>query len=43
MPEKVVETVANGKMPDLTAADLDAAKRTVEGSVRSAGLKLDYK
>ena len=41
--EAVVETVANGKMPDLTAADLDAAKRTVEGSIRSMGLKLEYK
>ena len=41
--ESVVETVANGKMPDLTAADLDAAKRTVEGSIRSMGLKLEYK
>lgn len=41
--EKVVETVANGKMPDLTAADLDAAKRTIEGSIRSMGLKLEYK
>lgn len=41
--EKVVESVANGKMPDLTAADLDAAKRTIEGSIRSMGLKLDYK
>ena len=43
VPESVVETVANGKMPDLTAADLDAAKRTVEGSIRSMGLKLEYK
>lgn len=41
--EKVVESVANAKMPDLTAANLEAAKRTIEGSVRSAGLKLDYK
>lgn len=41
--EKVVEDVATKKMPDLTAADLAAAKRTIEGSVRSAGLKLDYK
>ena len=41
--EKVVETVANVKMPDLTAADLDAAKKTVEGSIRSMGLKLEYK
>ena len=41
--EKIVEDIANAKMVDLTAADLDAAKRTIEGSVRSAGLKLDYK
>lgn len=41
--EKQVEEVANGKMVDLSAADLGAAKRTIEGSVRSAGLKLDYK
>lgn len=41
--EKIVEEVANGKMPDLTAADLEAAKRTIEGSIRSSGLKLDYK
>ena len=41
--EKIVEAVATVKMPDLTAADMDAAKRTVEGSVRSAGLKLDYR
>ena len=41
--EKLVEEVATAKMADLTAADMDAAKRTVEGSVRSAGLKLDYK
>tara|TARA_Y100001936_G_C16082977_1_gene679336 strand:+ start:421 stop:849 length:429 start_codon:yes stop_codon:yes gene_type:complete len=41
--ESVVESVANAKMPDLTAADMDAAKRTIEGSIRSAGMKLDYK
>ena len=41
--EKIVEDVATVKMPDLTAADMDAAKRTIEGSIRSAGLKLDYK
>ncbi|MEX0798070.1 MAG: 50S ribosomal protein L11 [Bacteriovoracaceae bacterium] len=41
--EETVENVAKVKMPDLTAADMDAAKRTVEGSVRSAGMKLDYK
>ena len=41
--EKLVEEVATAKKVDLTAATMDAAKRTVEGSVRSAGLKLDYK
>ena len=41
--EKIVESIATMKMPDLTAADLEAAKRTIEGSVRSAGFKLDYK
>lgn len=41
--ESVVEEVAKGKMPDLSAADLEAAKRTIEGSVRSSGMKLDYK
>ena len=35
--------VAKAKEVDLTAATHDAAKRTVEGSVRSMGLKLDYK
>lgn len=41
--ENVVENVAKVKMPDLTAADLEAAKRTVEGSIRSMGMNLDYK
>lgn len=41
--EKMVEDIATKKAADLTAADLAAAKRTIEGSVRSAGLKLDYK
>lgn len=40
--EKIVEEVATVKMPDLTAATMDAAKRTIEGSIRSAGLKLEY-
>jgi large subunit ribosomal protein L11 len=33
-----LEEVANTKMPDLTAADLDAAVRTIAGSARSMGL-----
>jgi len=41
--EKLVEEIAEAKKPDLTAANLEAAKKTIEGSVRSAGLKLDYK
>jgi len=36
-----LEEVANIKMPDLTAADLDAAVRTVAGSARSMGLKVE--
>ncbi len=41
--EEQVTKVAEVKMPDLSAADIEAAKRTVEGSCRSMGLKLDYK
>ncbi|MFA5583863.1 MAG: 50S ribosomal protein L11 [Bacteriovoracaceae bacterium] len=41
--EKIVEEIATAKEADLTAATLDAAKRTIEGSIRSVGLKLDYK
>ena len=33
-----MEEVAKAKMPDLTAADLDAAVRTIAGSARSMGL-----
>jgi large subunit ribosomal protein L11 len=33
-----LEEVAQTKMPDLTAADLDAAVRTIAGSARSMGL-----
>jgi large subunit ribosomal protein L11 len=40
--EAQVEDIAKAKMPDLTAADLPAAKKTIEGSARSAGLKLNY-
>lgn len=41
--ENIVTEIAEAKRPDLTAADIDAAKRTIEGSARSMGLKLDYK
>src|SRR4026207_296972 len=35
---KQLEEIAKTKMPDLTAADLDAAVRTIAGSARSMGL-----
>ena len=36
-----LEEVATQKMPDLTAADMDAAVRTLAGSARSAGLNVE--
>lgn len=33
--------IAKAKMPDLTAADLDAAIRTIAGSARSMGLDVE--
>lgn len=41
--EKIVTEIATIKMPDLSAANIDAGKKTIEGSVRSMGMKLDYK
>ena len=35
---KQLEDIAKAKMPDLTAADLDAAVRTIAGRARSMGL-----
>jgi large subunit ribosomal protein L11 len=35
-----VEEIAKLKMPDLTAADLAAAVRTIEGTARSLGLEV---
>ena len=43
VPQKVVEEIVEAKKPDLTAATKEAGMRTIEGSVRSMGLKLDYK
>ncbi len=43
VPEKVVKEIVEAKKPDLTAADEAAGMRTIEGSIRSMGLKLDYK
>lgn len=36
-----LEEVAKTKQPDLTAADLDAAVRTIAGSARSMGLNVE--
>ena len=36
-----LEEIAKQKMPDLTAADLDAAVRTIAGSARSMGLVVE--
>ena len=36
-----LEAVAKQKMPDLTAADLNAAVRTIAGSARSMGLNVE--
>ena len=36
-----LEEIAKIKMPDLTAADMDAAVRTIAGSARSAGIDVE--
>ena len=36
-----VEQIAKQKMPDLSAADLEAAMRTVAGSARSMGVEVE--
>ena len=36
-----LETVAKTKLPDLTAADLDATVRTIAGSARSMGVDVE--
>ncbi len=36
-----LEEIAKIKMPDLTAADMDAAVRTIAGSARSAGIEVE--
>ena len=39
--EAQIEEIAKTKMPDLTAADLDAAVRTIAGSARSMGIEVE--
>ncbi|MEM9243232.1 MAG: 50S ribosomal protein L11 [Pseudomonadota bacterium] len=36
-----LESIAQTKMPDLTAADLDAAVRTIAGTARSMGIDVE--
>ena len=36
-----LEEIAKAKMPDLTAADMDAAVRTIAGSARSMGVEVE--
>ena len=36
-----IEEIAKAKSPDLTAASLDAAVRTIAGSARSMGLEVE--
>ena len=38
---KHLEEIAELKMPELTAADMDAAVRTIEVSARSAGIEVE--
>ena len=38
---KQAEEIATTKMPDLTAADMDSAVRTIAGSARSMGIEVE--
>ena len=38
---KQLEEIATTKMPDLTAADMNAAVRTIAGSARSMGIETE--
>ncbi len=38
---KQAKEIATTKMPDLTAADMDAAVRTIAGSARSMGIEVE--
>lgn len=41
LTRKQVEDIAKAKQPDLTAADLEAAVRTIAGSARSMGITVE--
>jgi large subunit ribosomal protein L11 len=38
---KQLEEIATAKMPDLTAAEMDAAVRTIAGTARSMGIDVE--
>lgn len=42
LTRKQAEDIAKIKMPDLNAADLEAAVKTIAGSARSMGIKTDF-
>lgn len=39
--KKQIEEIARTKMPDITAAGMEAAIRTIEGTARSMGIKVE--
>ena len=41
LTRKQAEEIAKTKQPDLTAADLDAAVKTIAGSARSMGVEVE--
>jgi large subunit ribosomal protein L11 len=41
LTRKQAEEIAKMKQPDLTAADMDAAVRTIAGSARSMGVEVE--
>ena len=41
LTRKQLEEIATSKMPDLTAASMDAAVRTIAGSARSMGVRTE--
>jgi large subunit ribosomal protein L11 len=41
LTRKQAEEIAKTKQPDLTAADMDAAVRTIAGSARSMGVEVE--
>ena len=41
MTDSQVAEIAQTKMPDLNANDVEAAKRQVRGTARSMGIKVD--